>query len=354
MTSTSVQARDECAVEGWPAGSIERLDACPICAATARSCLHDGLTDHLFGTPGRWRLFACAACGVAYLDPRPRVEAIHRAYASYFTHEDEALADPRLPARNWRESLQLMVLRAYLRRYYAQVRPRPADLLALVMRLFPGPRSELEGAMRCLPRPRSGDTLLDIGCGSGRFLAWARFAGWTACGTEVDPDAAHRAREKGFAIHEGSLSELVASGRRFDAITISHVIEHVHEPRDFLRSARQLLKPGGHFWIETPNIAAHGYQCFGERWRGLEPPRHLQIFNPEALRGLLEEVGFGAVSFAPWRGEWRWMAQVSRHGAARSGVAAALWPRSDPDERVGRDDARRREFITLTATVNAG
>ncbi|MDB5954976.1 class I SAM-dependent methyltransferase [Ramlibacter sp.] len=345
--------RDECTIDGWPAGSIERLGACPLCAATARSCLHEGLTDRLFGTPGEWRLHACGQCGIAYLDPRPNAKEIHRAYARYFTHADDPLGDPQQPGTTWIQSLQLAVLRAYLRRHFGRVVARPSDSLALVMRLFPDARSELDGAMRGVARPHPGDTVLDIGCGSGRFLAWARFAGWKGMGTEVDPDAATRARAKGFEVHEGPLEELLASGRKFEAITIGHVIEHVYDPRAVLRTARQLLQPGGHFWIETPNIAAHGHQCFGARWRGLEPPRHLQIFTPEVLRALLEEAGFDQVRFAPWRGEWQWMANASREGTRAPGLARALFRGSDPDERVGRDDPRKREFITLTATVTA-
>lgn len=45
-------------------------------------------------------------------------------------------------------------------------------------------------------------------------------------------------------------------------------------------------------WIETPNIGSYGHKHFGCNWRGLEPPRHIVIFNWNALESLMEEIGF--------------------------------------------------------------
>jgi hypothetical protein len=65
-----------------------------------------------------------------------------------------------------------------------------------------------------------------------------------------------------------------------------------------------LLKPGGYFWIDTPNIDSHGHSEFGSDWRGLEPPRHLQLLSWELLRTMLDEAGFRHVAQACWRPEY--------------------------------------------------
>jgi SAM-dependent methyltransferase len=174
--------------------------------------------------------------------------------------------------------------------------------------------------------------------------------GWTATGIDVDPVAVARAQERGLDVVNCGLSELNAQDRRFDAITISHVIEHVHDPRGLLRDARRLLKPGGYFWIETPNIDAWGHRTFGRHWRDLDPPRHLQIFHLALLKDLLLEAGFDDIKTAPWKSDWGATAETSMELASESGELDGINPGPRP-ERVGRDHPEKREFITLVATT---
>lgn len=101
------------------------------------------------------------------------------------------------------------------------------------------------------------------------------------------------------------------------------VIEHVHDPHAVLARAFELLKPGGTLYLDTTNINAHGHRRFGPHWRGLEPPRHLVLFNWESLQMLLRQVGFHAVIPKP-RSVYTFIASASK--AIRTGTG--------PDERV--------------------
>ena len=75
----------------------------------------------------------------------------------------------------------------------------------------------------------------------------------------------------------------------FDAVIMSHVIEHVPQPRELLAECARLLKLGGRLVMLTPNAESFGLDYYGRCWRGLEPPRHLQIFSQPALEtGRLE------------------------------------------------------------------
>jgi SAM-dependent methyltransferase len=78
----------------------------------------------------------------------------------------------------------------------------------------------------------------------------------------------------------------------FDAITLSHVLEHLHDPRQFIHAVHRLLKPGGVIFVDTPNIESLGVRRWGRNWRGLETPRHLVLFSQAGLVGLLKAAGF--------------------------------------------------------------
>jgi hypothetical protein len=58
-----------------------------------------------------------------------------------------------------------------------------------------------------------------------------------------------------------------------------------------MRKCRELLKPGGRLVVTTPNARGLGHARFGASWRGLEPPRHLQIFSPPTLAECARRAG---------------------------------------------------------------
>jgi SAM-dependent methyltransferase len=69
---------------------------------------------------------------------------------------------------------------------------------------------------------------------------------------------------------------------------MSHVIEHLHDPKSILRTCAQLLKPGGQLSIATPNLTSRGHEIFGPDWFGLQSPTHLVLFTPDSLCKVLE------------------------------------------------------------------
>lgn len=345
---------EEVNTRGWPEEGLEHLASCPICRSDVRRCLYQGLRDHIFNAPGCWRLYLCEQCGTAYLNPRPNTKTIHLAYEKYYTHHTQLDDEPQQAGNDWRSSLKQLILRSYIRTRFGKFSPTLTDGWAIAMYLRPWLRRRFDGAMRHLPRSvPDTKTVLDVGCGNGRFLSWARTAGWKGVGTEFDPTAARIARARGFEVHEKPLEYLVEAGRTFDAITISHVVEHVHDVRSFLVAARRLLKPQGFFWIETPNIQAYGHQIFGAGWRGLHPPQHLQIFSRNALEAHMRQAGFVDIRSLPWQPNWRAMAELSFQGPVYEGAKRQRLRLGCLNELVAYRDSSQSEFITLAATTQA-
>src|SRR5206468_4239492 len=130
-----------------------------------------------------------------------------------------------------------------------------------------------------LPSMRDG-RLLEIGVGSGQMLAAMRTHGWQVEGVDLDPAAVRNAQAKGLPVKLGTLEEQNYPDCSFDAIVMSHVIEHVPAPVSFLNECRRVLKPHGRLVLITPNSDSLGHRLYDRNWRGLEPPRHLHIFNP--------------------------------------------------------------------------
>lgn len=112
-------------------------------------------------------------------------------------------------------------------------------------------------------------------------------------GQDMDPDAASDVRrELGIPVHIGRLETAPYKQSSFDAVILSHVIEHVHDPIGLLRACRSFLKPGGVLIAITPNTASPTHRRFGSDWLGLDPPRHLHLFHRRTLQRVAEEAGF--------------------------------------------------------------
>ena len=195
-------------------------------------------------------------------------------------------------------------------------------------------RERIGSSVMWLDASRRG-RLLDVGCGSGQFLANMRDLGWEVMGVEPDPEAARVAREKlGLEVCQGTLAESEFPQDSFDVVTMSHVIEHVPDPLGLLKECKGILKPGGRLVLVTPNIESLGARVFGEFWRGWEPPRHLFLFSPRTLSRCVESAGLqNRVLTTPANGA-RFMWTESRL-LRRDGVLPGGRPPWSPTANVG-------------------
>lgn len=265
---------------------------CVICGA-AGEVIYQDLNDALFAAPGLWSMRQCGnrSCQLIWLDPQPMEDDIGKAYSHYYTH-DAITTDVGAAKRLFRH-----VRSAYIDRHlgYAGRGGAGARWMSPLASLTPGGGEAMAASVMFLPAPRGASNLLDVGCGSGDFLAAMRDLGWRVKGVETDPRAADIARQRGLDISTGDLQTAGFDGGSFDAVTMAHVIEHVHDAAAVVAECRRVLKPGGTLVILTPNGKSWGHRHFGRDWRGLEPPRHIRIFNRANMRHLLDAAGLTPV-----------------------------------------------------------
>ena len=241
----------------------ERLVACPICAGGVFKTLPT--PGHWAGTQvfGRYRaqfqVVRCRRCGFVFTNPRPAGPLLDEYYAGVTYEFSTAF---------WREKSAKNVL----------------DHLATF----------------CRP---AESRLLDFGCGAGYFLETARQRGWKApAGFEVGQLAIQTCQQKGLEV-TGSVAWLKGQGG-FEVITLNHVLEHVADTGGLFVLLRDLLRPGGHIYVEVPNVASLRARLslpFCSRWLGFDEryrafPSHLCYFTKSTLTRCLELHGFKPLS----------------------------------------------------------
>lgn len=148
--------------------------------------------------------------------------------------------------------------------------------------------------------------ILDAGIGDGGFLRTAAARGWAVLGTDISAFAAARARKHhGIQVVEGALERVALPAGHFDAVHLSHVIEHVHDPVAALRNVRRSLRPGGWLIIEVPNEFTNGLTrvrlALGLAKRYSVRSTHVFFFDPTTLPKLLEARGFTVRSSRTFR-----------------------------------------------------
>ena len=261
--------------------------SCPICDRAAAGSAHE--------KQGNYALFSCSQCGLQFWSPRV------------------------LPAAEW---------------YELMYSGRDAKLLPLE----PGHKYFLSDCNA----PRSGD-LLDVGCGTGNFLAAARDRGFRVSGIDLDRSAASFAREKlslenifPFSIIDFAAQSHVA---KYDVVTFFEVLEHQADPAAFLNSIVSCLRPGGYIALSVPNR---------ERWlTGPDvfdyPPNHFLRWNEAAMRNVLNRFGFQVISVRQQPVDFPYAVSMINM-ALRSGLTKKV---------TGREDVYFRDVMKMDAAKAA-
>lgn len=276
---------------------IETVQACPVCSSISSRLIYANLADETyFCAPGEWPMVICQECSSGYLSRRLTPSAIGSAYQNYYTHTDPLVVTHGGRKSPLRRILRYCFDRYLFARYGAESRHWKTISFLGALLFFPI-KTAIDRDFRHLPKRKNASMrLLDVGCGNGSFLSKAEQFGWIVEGVDFDSRAVQFANERNINVALGGIEIYENRDNLFDFITVSHVIEHLHDPSGFLSSCYRILKPGGIVWIETPNIESESHRVFGSNWRGLEAPRHLVLLNHNSLHMLLKAAGFLNIS----------------------------------------------------------
>lgn len=215
----------------------------------------------------KWMVVKCKSCGLVFLNPRPSTEEFDGLYSeSYYSgHLTNQYPSDQLSIEKGIDSMKFLL-----------------DIVT--------------------PHIKKG-RILEIGCATGLFLAYASRYGFEVCGIEISEYASKYAREHlRLDVKTGVVEDihLFWPDCYFDVIMMSHVVEHFPDPLTTLSLTNRLLKPGGLLIIRTPDFSSFDAKYYREKWSGLSIPFHLYFFTPKSLCKMLKKTGYKIKEINYW------------------------------------------------------
>lgn len=228
----------------------------------------------------RTEVFRCVKCSLDYIDPSLDAKSMMDIYTS-----SETLKEINPACENYYEYQALDPKSLTYRDYYKAL--KAAD-----------------GHVR-------GRELLEVGCGTGGFLEFAKSHGWKVCGLDSSTENIQKLKERGIAGLCENYFEY-RGGNKYDVIVMWDLIEHPQDPLAFVKKSAELLKQGGILLLATPCypnllsiLAGWFYKLSNGKNKGpaekLYFLEHTTYFGLETLRPLLAEGGFDVAT--SWKTE---------------------------------------------------
>ena len=247
--------------------------SCPSCGAQSFST-YLTVKDH-FLSKEDFKLELCNSCNLLFTNPRPTLDRIGDYYKSeeYVSHSSTK--------------------KGFVNKVYGKVRSYT-----------------LKRKIALLKQLSSGKELLDIGAGTGHFLAKAKESGLDVLGLEPDSDARKVAlTENGIELKD--LSLLHDLDQKFDFVTMWHVLEHVYNLQDDLTKISSLVKQNGVLIIAVPNYTSFDAQHYKKFWAAYDVPRHLYHFSPNSMIPLVESKGLKFEQMLPMKFDSYYVSMLS-------------------------------------------
>lgn len=242
----------------------ETLNECPVCSA-ANLKNHRVVKDYSISQES-FNIMICENCNFQFTNPRPNAKEIGRFYQSeeYISHSDKANSPVNFVYK-------------FARKYALSTKKNLINDVA----------------------KQTKGRILDYGCGTGHFLQTMDADGWKTYGIEPNEKAREIAKTKSKV--KQTLEELDLKNKKFDVISLWHVLEHIHDLNETINVLKTVLKEKGKIVIAVPNIESYDQQVFQNEWAAYDVPRHLYHFSQETMKTLMLKHGLKVKKIYPMK-----------------------------------------------------
>src|SRR3990167_11062777 len=156
-------------------------------------------------------------------------------------------------------------------------------------------------SLQILLKENNLESLLDVGCGTGKLVEFFRKKGFTTYGCDSADEAIRMARiiNGQNVIKKAPAGRLPFKKQTFDIVSAISLIEHLSkkEAKAFLLETSRILKPHGFVFLITPNYSSPFRYLFGKKWFAYKDPTHINFFTPKTIKLLLLNCGFKNIKF---------------------------------------------------------
>ncbi len=215
-----------------------------------------------------WTILECPKCQYAKVNPPPSRESRPEFYTAE-KHEVRSIKKKRPPLRQFAGNMKRLFKRLSSRDKYSFFYNKLKDNV------------------------KSGGSVLDVACADGAFMEHAKKS-FKFTGIEISEDQAVLAKKRNedCEILTGDYLTKDFEGRKYDAITMLSLLEHLDDPLMALEKSYELLNDKGLLVLKTVNYSCVNRYVMNEKWTGLRPPDHVVYFNPKNLKRIVQKVGF--------------------------------------------------------------
>ena len=268
--------------ESVPPARTETLTKCPLCTSSRLKNFAVSYDRWILIDQRQFVYSTCRDCGLVFQSLRPVEQDIVKFYPSDY--------GPYKPQRSNSEK-QVGLFSQTINTAQRLLAPCGDVLSKGIRKLFP--TNVTQAYKNNYERNSHEGTLLDFGCGSDKFLNQARKNGWNTTGVDFSETAVNQAKRSGheaYLVSENMWDQLREES--FDYVRLSHVLEHLYDPKDVLTRLWKTMKPGARMHIAIPNSASFTARVFRKFWMGLDCPRHIMLYSPTRITQLLSGIGF--------------------------------------------------------------